>query len=140
MEDLISRQAVIDMTGLSNWFDSSDDYNSFVEDLCKLPPVAPKIHTSDDCVSRQALYESLYERFHDENTPNNITMVPLGIIRNFVKNFPPVTPTRKSRLRWIERFDNEDKWLECPHCHKDSDNAYAYCPNCGAEMRGAVNE
>lgn len=28
-EDAISRQAVIDMTGLSNWFESSDDYISF---------------------------------------------------------------------------------------------------------------
>lgn len=47
---------------------------------------------------------------------------------------------RKSGLCWIERFDNEDKWLECPHCHKDSDNAYAYCPNCGADMRGSNND
>lgn len=22
----------------------------------------------------------------------------------------------------------------CPHCHRDSDKAYNYCPNCGAEM------
>lgn len=37
-----------------------------------------------------------------------------------------------SGLHWIERFDNEDKWLECPYCHISSDNAYNYCPNCGA--------
>lgn len=41
----------------------------------------------------------------------------------------------QSGLRWIERFDNEDKWLECPHCHTDSTEAYNYCPNCGADMR-----
>ena len=35
---------------------------------------------------------------------------------------------------WIERFDDEDKWLECSNCHCDSDDAYKYCPNCGAEM------
>lgn len=44
--------------------------------------------------------------------------------------------TRKSGLRWIERFDNEDKWLECPHCHTDSTEAHNYCPHCGADMRG----
>ena len=40
-EDAISRQTIIDMTGLSNWFESSDDYNDFVEAVCALPPVTP---------------------------------------------------------------------------------------------------
>ena len=136
--DCVSRQAVIDMTGLSNWFESSDDYNSFVEELCKLPPVTPKNPTSDDCVSRQAVIEYIEacgaELGHDLENES---------VREDILNMPPATPTRKSGLRWIERFDNEDKWLECPHCHKDSDNAYAYCPNCGAsfkeEKRGDEN-
>lgn len=38
-EDAISRQTVIDMAGLSEWFDSSDSYNEFVIALSKLPPV-----------------------------------------------------------------------------------------------------
>lgn len=37
---------------------------------------------------------------------------------------------------WIERFKEEDKWLECSNCHCDSDEAYNFCPNCGADMRG----
>lgn len=44
---------------------------------------------------------------------------------------------------WIERFDilKDDKvlkdiWLECSHCHNDSDYAFNFCPNCGADMRG----
>ncbi|WP_458457467.1 hypothetical protein [Pseudobutyrivibrio sp.] len=53
-------------------------------------------------------------------------------------------PSEDCVLRWIERFNDEDKWLECPHCHKDSDNAYAYCPNCGAsfkeEKRGSKDD
>ncbi len=40
-DDCVSRQAIIDMTGLSNWFESSDDYNSFVYELCKVPPATP---------------------------------------------------------------------------------------------------
>ena len=41
-EDAISRRAVIDMTGLSEWFDSSDSYNEFVIALSELPPVTPQ--------------------------------------------------------------------------------------------------
>jgi len=84
-----------------------------------------------DCVSRQSILEELNRlgrhAFKDDTD--------YDCLFDFVDRLPPVTPTRKSGLRWIERFDNEDKWLECPHCHKDSDNAYAYCPNCGASFK-----
>lgn len=40
--DCISRQAVIDMAGLSEWFDSSDSYNEFVIALSELPLVTPQ--------------------------------------------------------------------------------------------------
>lgn len=50
-EDAISRRAVIDMTGLSEWFDSSDSYNEFVIALSELPPVTPqpKVGHCKDC-------------------------------------------------------------------------------------------
>ena len=86
---------------------------------------------SDNCVSRQSILEELNRlgrhAFKDDTD--------YDCLFDFVDRLPPVMPTRKSGLRWIERFDNEDKWLECPHCHKDSDNAYAYCPNCGASFK-----
>jgi len=41
-EDAISRQAVLDLTGKSDWFESSDDYNDFVIAVCELPPVNPQ--------------------------------------------------------------------------------------------------
>lgn len=40
--DAVSGQAVIDMTGLSEWFDSSNSYNEFVFALNDLPPVMPQ--------------------------------------------------------------------------------------------------
>lgn len=40
---------------------------------------------------------------------------------------------------WIERFEKEDKWLECSNCHLDSDEAYNFCPNCGTDMRGDLS-
>ena len=40
--DCVSREAVADMAGLSDWFESSDDYNDFLNELEKLPSVTPE--------------------------------------------------------------------------------------------------
>lgn len=48
---------------------------------------------SKDLINRKELDKALYERFHEEDSPNNITDVPLGMVRSFIKNFqPPVNP------------------------------------------------
>lgn len=105
---------------------------------------------SEDCVSRakalsaiRKLYPSApfvrlnLKKWHEENKK-------YFECEDIIKALPPVTPARKSGLCWIERFDNESMWLECPHCHIDSIAAYNYCPNCGAsfkeEKRGNENE
>lgn len=41
---------------------------------------------------------------------------------------------QEKRAHWIERFNTEEKWLMCENCHGESDDAYKYCPNCGAKM------
>lgn len=51
----------------------------------------------EDAISRQDLDKAIYERFHEEDSPNNITDVCLGAVRNFIKNFPSVTP----QPQWI---------------------------------------
>lgn len=93
-----------------------------------------------DCVSRQAVLDMA----KSYNTDGWDSYTPLVVDVEDIEELPPVTPTRKSGLHWIERFNNEDKWLECPYCHKDSNNAYNYCPNCGisfkAEKRGNEND
>lgn len=106
----------------------TDDYGEREHDAMMMAIKALEQPTSDDCVSRQAVDELCF-RFLKPNSDDNIA---------FYEEFcslPPVTPTHKSGLHWIERFDNEDKWLECPYCHKDSDNAYDYCPNCGTSFK-----
>ncbi len=76
----------------------------------------------EDVISRQELDNALYERFHEEDSPNNITDVHLGAVRNFVKNFPPATPQPKKRsgnmsgagieiVKSEETKENEIKYL-----------------------------
>lgn len=41
---------------------------------------------------------------------------------------------------WYERIEHEDeliefRWFECSNCHCDGDDAYNFCPCCGADMR-----
>ena len=107
-------------------FYDDEDLNNALDMAIKALEQQP----SDDCVSRKDIYFKLTNgAYHNETIEQFIDRLVKEL-----EALPPVTPTRKSGLHWIERFNNEDKWLECPYCHKDSDNAYNYCPNCGAEM------
>lgn len=71
--------------------DFTDDYINAVETVTK----ALEQEICEDTISREALHIALYENFHDEDAPNNITRVDLGAVRNFVKDFPPAIPARK---------------------------------------------
>ena len=39
-------------------------------------------------IEKETLDSELYNRFHDEDEPSNITDVRLGSVRNFVRDFP----------------------------------------------------
>ena len=92
-----------------------------------------------DCISRQALYDALYERFHEEDI-NNITNVTLGSVRNFVKDFPSVTPKIEPKTgHWIDVKGSSN--IKCSVCHAEfcshanELDLFDYCPKCGADMR-----
>lgn len=95
--------------------------------------------SSDDCVSRQTVLDKIKEVcFSEEWVQFRVNKGSNGqrdFLINYIEQLPSVTPTHKSGLHWIERFDNESMWLECPHCHMDSMAAYNYCPNCGANFK-----
>lgn len=91
-----------------------------------------------DAISKKALHKALYDHFHDEDAPNNITEVTLGSVRNFVKDFTSVTPIRK-KGKWIEVDTNMYTCSNCSHCFTivPEDNRiqqFRYCPNCRIEM------
>lgn len=89
--DCISRQAVIDMTGLSEWFDSSDSYNEFVIALSELPSVTPQepilekdgtlIVTTEHCekVGRVLIqYGTNGTLFYQDQEPE---IVPIAVVK-----------------------------------------------------------
>lgn len=91
--------------------------------------------SSEDCINRKELYNALYEHFHDEDAPNNITEVRLGTVRNFVKDFPSATPTR-NKGKWEYDAYKDRNGGHCNQCgHSMRYGAKTkFCPDCGAEM------
>ena len=112
-----------------NYTDGNDSWDSELKEAVTEAIKLLEQPTSDDCVSRQTVLDKkvLIE------LPDGQSFYWIG--PEDVENLPPATPTRKSGLRWVERFDNESMWLECPYCHIDSIAAYNYCPNCGASFK-----
>lgn len=70
----------------------------------------------EDAISREELYNALYDHFHDEDSQTNMTDVSLGAIRNFVRNFPSVYPkAQENILAKIRAIVNEwqlDTWTD----------------------------
>ena len=137
----MTKEEIVDNIARLNsqtWRDREEVRMEIGKLLAELKKALEQQPTSEDCVSIAEL-----KKWLDVNFSFGGALRKLEMFDRIDKELPPVTPTRKSGLRWIERFDNEDKRLECPHCHKDSDNSYAYCPNCGAsfkeEKRGNEN-
>lgn len=96
----------------------------------------------EDVISRKELDKALYDHFHDEDSQTNMTDVSLGAIRNFVRNFPPVTLKQKIG-HWIPMGlvdANGNRNYECSECHHGDTHAKTqivpYCWYCGAKMEG----
>lgn len=121
-EDVISRQAVIDMTGLSEWFDSSDSYNEFVIALSELPPVTPQ----EPILEKDGTLIVTTE--HCENVGR--VLVQYGT---------------NGTLFYQDQEPRKEHWVTKPHvfgvayCSKcDFElriNNTNFCPNCGADMQ-----
>lgn len=71
--------------------------------------------------------EQMLSNFRIDNPLVMVVTDKMGFTRGI-----PLKPLPKGH--WIERTEKEDKWLECSNCHCDSDKAYNFCPNCGADM------
>ena len=123
--------------------------HSAIEELEQEPTT--KNDLGVDYISRKALYSALYDRFHDEDA-NNITDVKLGVVRDFVKNFPSVTPQEPKTGHWLmpDKEYSSKIWRKCSCCgtHIEKYSKYIsfdgevhyipyrlnYCYICGAKM------
>ena len=87
---------------------------------------------SDDCVSRQAVLDKAWDVPYEGTY---IQVVDVGDIQEL----PPVTPTRKVG----KQITIDNTHSQCSECGvtfcitSSSEWEVSYCPNCGAEMRGA---
>jgi hypothetical protein len=107
---------------LAEWL---KDYKRLLENSSEIPT------GSDDCISRQAVEDAMYDatRAMDLN---------YGQIMDYIDNLPSVTPIRP-KGHWIEHpHEWGDNWqysqYECSCCHNWAHFDTDYCPNCGTEM------
>ena len=85
---------------------------------------------SEDCVSRQAIDQNIYD-YAESNGLSYANM------KNYILDTPSITPTRK-----VGKWENGNPI--CPCCGEDkfkdldadiwADWQPTYCPNCGAKM------
>ena len=87
-EDCVSRQAMLDaITEIDDNINMDIYTNEVREIINELPPVTPKIPTSNDCVSRADVFQMI----KDMQDAGDCFIGYYTYDR--VKNFPPVTPT-----------------------------------------------
>lgn len=137
-DDAISRQAVINAIendcmkgGLGSCFACYNDAQAFRGEIEKLPSVNSQ--PCDDAISRDAVIEKLNEWDWQE------LYLPIHFKEHIIDELPSVT--QKSG-KWIET--EYHRW-RCSVCREKGmsewDNIHNvrtnFCPNCGADMRGA---
>lgn len=123
--------------------------------ICKAIESLPTIEVSEDCISRDWVYNALTKV--TAVTPTQIDM--LSDFTDIIKNAPSVVSTQTNAIQhtqrvesvettteqsskvgeWIERIGGISKELfyQCSKCYGEVDtNEFDYCPWCGAKMKG----
>ena len=141
-EDAVSREAA--MNEAYNVIIDGESFSVVQEEtLLGLPSVVPKLPECEDAVSRADMldvYAELYDIFDDST----------GIIKQLHKTFdklrelPSVVPKHK-KGEWMPETDEVDAFWVCSACGFPSEASaanilYNYCPNCGANLRGVMDE
>lgn len=70
-----------------------------------------------------------------------------GLTANDIMRFPRADVQPVKHGRWENEYLDDDDvwWADCTNCKNDSHSRfgrvslYAYCPKCGADMRGVEN-
>ena len=140
-EDCVSRQAV-----LNTLFYKSDNncevvLNKELQDSIKaLPPVTPKIPTSNDCVSMSEL-KNILSKLEPKCKKYGIDSIYDEALWDFtdeLRALKPATPTRK-KGKWKAIDDTHSQCMECGAIFcitSNNEGEVNYCPNCSAKMIG----
>ena len=134
------------------YYDSIPEWCPLEEQKSKLESVDTPTDTqtntpTEDCISRQAAINAI------ENTDVEITAEEWDELANAIESLPPAEPKRPHG-EWIEYIDDRNgrRYGKCSSCNKSTLNAVDYdvldgeryimdfCPNCGADMRGAEDD
>lgn len=70
--------------------------------LPKLQDLSPE---GTNKIDKENLITALYDRFHEENQPNNITQVNLGDIISFIKDYEPELSKENEDLDYDSKED-----------------------------------
>ena len=104
----------------------------------------------EDLISRQAVLDLVVANHTELNGLNVVMYSPLY---KDIKQLPPATPKPKighwiKDGSWSEGYgmgESYGYYYECSRCGKSVKGGYSecgknFCPNCGADMRGEVND
>lgn len=97
-----------------------------------------------DLISRQAVDEAIWTTLCNRQFESDRV-----VIEKLQKKIDalPSAPDSRQRGEWMD-IDNYYRTAICSHCHKvtmfekwgEHTKPYNFCPNCGADMRGAGDE
>lgn len=137
MEDLISRQAVLDIFGDVHPM----DYNAmaYLKQIKELPSVQPKPAECEDAISRKDTCTAIIKRLGIKD--ETFLLEAERAIYQQILAMPPVQPIipKGEWEEWIDRNDYNDyesEWYLCNKCHHIQYAATNFCSNCGANMNG----
>ena len=146
MDDLISRQAAIDVADRADYVglaveDVKKVTDEVVKELKQLPSSQPEKRTEErakthacDCISRQEAIDFFNEL--DKRSPHRVLRPEQA--RYILMRLPSAQPERKNG-EW-ERASFYNGTPVCSECYLEGRWDWDFCPNCGADMRGKQDE
>lgn len=98
----------------------------------------------DEYISKESMLKNLtsdLEHHSDEDDP--CTHLVMRRVIKYVEAFPAADVQTIKRGRWENEYLDDDDvwWADCTNCKNETHSRfgrvsiYAYCPNCGADMR-----
>ena len=125
------KEAIKNIEQLLRWYVKEEPMSEtmYKREAVKVAIEALEQEPCEDAVSRKEVLEYIEYSCADlESACEN------DEVCHDIKSMPSVRPQKRGS--WIERFNEDERWLMCTECRKDSDKAHNFCPNCGADMRG----